>query len=153
MPDIDLDYPEDRRAEMIQYCAHKYGEDKVAAIITFGTMGAKAAIRDVGRALDMPLPEVDRIARLIPTLPGKPIKFDDALGDDPEKALPELKEVYKNDEHARKLIDTARQLGRHHAARQHARRRGDRRPISRWSNISRCTARPKARRKMRRSKW
>ncbi len=110
MPDIDLDYPEDRRAEMIQYCAHKYGEDKVAAIITFGTMGAKAAIRDVGRALDMPLPEVDRIARLIPTLPGKPIKFDDALGDDPERALPELKEVYKNDEHARKLIDTARQL-------------------------------------------
>jgi DNA polymerase-3 subunit alpha len=110
MPDIDLDYPEDRRAEMIQYCAQKYGEDKVAAIITFGTMGAKAAIRDVGRAFDMPLPEVDRIARLIPTLPGKPLKFDDLLGDDPEKALPELKEVYNNDEHAHKLIDTARQL-------------------------------------------
>jgi DNA-directed DNA polymerase III PolC len=110
MPDIDLDYPEDRRAEMIQYCAQKYGEDKVAAIITFGTMGAKAAIRDVGRAFDMPLPEVDRIARLIPTLPGKPLKFDDALGDDPEKALPDLKAVYQDDEHARKLIDTARQL-------------------------------------------
>jgi DNA-directed DNA polymerase III PolC len=110
MPDIDLDYPEDRRAEMIQYCAQKYGEDKVAAIITFGTMGAKAAIRDVGRALDMPLPEVDRIARLIPTLPGKPIKFDDALGDDSEKALPDLKVVYENDPTARKLIDTARQL-------------------------------------------
>jgi DNA polymerase-3 subunit alpha len=58
----------------------------------------------------MPLPEVDRIARLIPTLPGKPLKFDDLLGDDPEKALPELKEVYNNDEHAHKLIDTARQL-------------------------------------------
>ncbi|MBN1680294.1 MAG: DNA polymerase III subunit alpha, partial [Anaerolineae bacterium] len=110
MPDIDLDYPEDRRAEMIEYCAHKYGEDKVAAIITFGTMGSKAAIRDVGRALDMPLPEVDRIARLIPTTPGKPVKFADALGDDPEKALPDLKMVYENDPTARKLIDTARQL-------------------------------------------
>jgi len=94
MPDIDLDYPEDRRAEMIQYCAQKYGEDKVAAIITFGTMGSKAAIRDVGRALDMPPTEVDRIARLIPTA-GKPIKFKDALGDDPEKALPDLKAEYE----------------------------------------------------------
>ncbi len=109
MPDIDLDYPEDRRAEMIQYCAQKYGEDKVAAIITFGTMGSKAAIRDVGRALDMPLPEVDRIARLIPS-GGKPIKFKDALGDDLEKALPELKQAYTNDKTAKKLIDTAKQL-------------------------------------------
>ncbi len=109
MPDIDMDFPEDRRAEMIQYCAQKYGEDKVAAIITFGTMGSKAAIRDVGRALDMPLPEVDRIARLIPTA-AKAIKFEDALGDDPEKALPELKEVYANDDTAHKLIDVARAL-------------------------------------------
>ena len=109
MPDIDLDYPEDRRAEMIQYCAHKYGEDKVAAIITFGTMGSKAAIRDVGRALDYPLPEVDRIARLIPST-GKPIKFEDALGDDPEKAIPELKEAYEQNPMARKLIDTAKKL-------------------------------------------
>lgn len=106
MPDIDLDYPEDRRAEMIQYCAEKYGEDKVAAIITFGTMGSKAALRDVGRALDMPLTEVDRIARLIPT-GGKPIKFKDALGDDPEKALPDLKKVYNEDGSARRLIDSA----------------------------------------------
>jgi DNA-directed DNA polymerase III PolC len=109
MPDIDLDYPEDRRAEMIEYCAQKYGEDKVAAIITFGTMGSKAAIRDVGRALDMPLPEVDRIARLIPS-GGKPVKFEDALGNDPEKALPDLKQVYNTDQHARRLIDTAWQL-------------------------------------------
>lgn len=109
MPDIDLDYPEDRRAEMIEYCARKYGEDKVAAIITFGTLGSKAAIRDVGRALDYPPTEVDRIARLIPTS-GKPIKFDDALGDDPEKALPDLKAVYEGDPAARRLIDAARQL-------------------------------------------
>lgn len=109
MPDIDLDFPEDRRAEMIQYCAQKYGEDKVAAIITFGTLGSKAAIRDVGRALDMPPTEVDRIARLIPAA-GKPIRFDDALSDDPEKALPDLKAAYENDPTARRLIDTARQL-------------------------------------------
>ncbi|GAB4414555.1 MAG: hypothetical protein Kow00106_09680 [Anaerolineae bacterium] len=109
MPDIDLDFPEDRRAEMIQYCAHKYGEDKVAAIITFGTLGSKAAIRDVGRALDMPPTEVDRIARLIPSA-GKPIKFEDALSDDPEKALPDLKAAYENDPTARHLIDVARQL-------------------------------------------
>ena len=109
MPDIDLDFPEDRRAEMIQYCAQKYGEDKVAAIITFGTLGSKAAIRDVGRALDMPPTEVDRIARLIPAV-GKPIKFDDALSDDPEKALPDLKAAYESDPTARRLIDTARQL-------------------------------------------
>ncbi|MBN1200730.1 MAG: DNA polymerase III subunit alpha [Anaerolineae bacterium] len=109
MPDIDLDYPEDRRAEMIEYCAQKYGEDKVAAIITFGTMGSKAAIRDVGRALDLPLPEVDRIARLIPSV-GKPIKFADALGDDPEKAIPDLKAVYEQDKTARNLIDTAWRL-------------------------------------------
>ncbi len=109
MPDIDLDYPEDRRAEMIEYCAKKYGEDKVAAIITFGTLGSKAAIRDVGRAFDLPLPEVDRIARLIPSA-GKPIKFDDALGDDPDKALPDLKAAYASDPTAHKLIDAAREM-------------------------------------------
>jgi DNA polymerase-3 subunit alpha len=109
MPDIDMDFPEDRRAEMIQYCAQKYGEDKVAAIITFGTMGSKAAIRDVGRALNMPIEEVNRIARLIPTA-AKAIKFDDALGDDPEKALPDLKTVYEQDGAARAVIDVARQL-------------------------------------------
>jgi DNA-directed DNA polymerase III PolC len=109
MPDIDMDFPEDRRGEMIEYCARKYGEDKVAAIITFGTMGSKAAIRDVGRALDMPLPEVDRVARLIPG-GAKPVKFKDALGDDPETALPELKAAYDKDETARTLIDVARQL-------------------------------------------
>jgi DNA polymerase-3 subunit alpha len=109
MPDIDLDFPEDRRAEMIQYCTRKYGEDKVAAIITFGTLGSKAAIRDVGRALDIPLPTVDRIARLIPTA-AKAIKFDDALSEDPEKALPDLKALYDGDETAHRLIDSAREL-------------------------------------------
>ncbi len=109
MPDIDLDYPDDRRSEMIQYTAAKYGEDKVAAIITFGTLGSKAAIRDVGRALDMPLSDVNRIAGMLPS-GAKPIKFDDALGTDPEKAVPELKEVFESDPEVRKLIETARSL-------------------------------------------
>jgi DNA polymerase-3 subunit alpha len=66
MPDIDLDYPDDRREEMIQYTMRKYGAENVAQIITFGTLGARAAIRDVGRALDIPLGEVDKVARLVP---------------------------------------------------------------------------------------
>ena len=75
MPDIDLDYPDDRRGEMINYAARKYGEDKVAAIITFGTLGAKAAVRDVGRALNVDLNTVNTAARLIPTEPHpKPVK-------------------------------------------------------------------------------
>lgn len=110
MPDFDLDFPEDRRAEMIEYCTRKYGEDKVAAIITFGTLGAKQAIRDVGRALDMPLTEVDRIARLVPTV-AKPPKIYQLLGEDddkPEFANQEFIEIYEQDEYARRVIDTAR---------------------------------------------
>ena len=75
MPDIDMDFPEDRRAEMIQYSVRKYGEERVAAIITFGTLGAKAAVRDVGRALGVDLDLVNQAARLIPTEPKpKPVK-------------------------------------------------------------------------------
>ncbi len=107
MPDIDLDYPDDRRAEMIEYCVQRYGEDKVAQIITFGTLGARAALRDVGRALDIPLNEVDLIARLIPNIPGKPVALEQALED-----IPELKEAYedKSRPYMRRLIDTAMQL-------------------------------------------
>ncbi|HLA44639.1 MAG TPA: DNA polymerase III subunit alpha, partial [Aggregatilineales bacterium] len=106
MPDFDLDYPEDRRMEMIEYCTQKYGADKVAAIITFGTLGAKAAIRDVGRALDIPLTEVDRIARTVPAV-AKPPKIGEMLGDDPEFAVPDLKQLYEADPIARTIIDTA----------------------------------------------
>ncbi len=109
MPDIDLDYPDDRRAEMIEYTAWKYGEDKVAAIITFGTMGSKAAIRDVGRAFDMPLSDVNRIAGMLPS-GAKPVKFKDALGDDPAKSVPDLKTAYVSDPDVKRLIDTARSL-------------------------------------------
>ncbi len=101
MPDIDLDYPDDQREQLIRYTIDTYGQDQVAQIITFGTMGAKAAIRDVGRALDYPLPEVDRIARLVPGGPG--VKLNAAL-----KTVPELQAWYREQGHVQRLIDTAR---------------------------------------------
>lgn len=101
MPDIDLDYPDDQREQLIRYTIDTYGRDQVAQIITFGTMGAKAAIRDVGRALDYPLSEVDRIARLVPGGPG--VKLDAAL-----EGVPELQRQYSEQEHVQRLIDTAR---------------------------------------------
>jgi len=110
MPDIDLDYPDDRRHEMIEYTIRKYGSDKVAQIITFGTMGARAAVRDVGRALDVSLEEVDAIAKLIPAVPGKPCSIDDALDKQHEFYAAELAERYRNDETVAQLLDTARQL-------------------------------------------
>jgi DNA polymerase III subunit alpha len=103
MPDIDLDYPDDRREEMIVYTMHKYGADKVAQIITFGTLGAKAAIRDVGRALDIPLGEVDKVARLVPGGPG--VKLDAALAQ-----VAELRQLYEGVDYVRQLIDTAREV-------------------------------------------
>ncbi len=100
MPDIDLDYPDDRREEMIQYTVRKYGQDRVAQIITFGTLGARAAIRDVGRALDIPLGEVDKVARLIPSGPG--VKLDKSL-----KEVAELNQLYQDVDYVQNLIDTA----------------------------------------------
>ena len=100
MPDIDLDLPDDRRDEMIAYVVSKYGQDKVAQIITFGTMGARAAIRDAGRALDLPLPEVDRIARLVPF--GPKVTIADAL-----EQVTELRQCYESADYLRDLIDTA----------------------------------------------
>ncbi|MDP7260288.1 MAG: DNA polymerase III subunit alpha, partial [Anaerolineales bacterium] len=79
MPDIDLDFQDDRRYELLEYTAQKYGEDKVAQIITFGTLKARAAIRDVGRVMDIPLNEVDRVAKLVPNIPGNPVSISAAL--------------------------------------------------------------------------
>jgi DNA polymerase-3 subunit alpha len=110
MPDIDLDYPDDRRHEMVEYAVRKYGQDKVAQIITFGTLGARAAIRDVGRAMDIPLAEVDAVARLIPAIPGKPARIENVLDKDHEFHVAELVEKYRNDRTVRELMDTARQL-------------------------------------------
>jgi DNA polymerase-3 subunit alpha len=102
MPDIDIDFCMNRRGEVIQYVQRKYGVDQVAQIITFNTMAAKAAIKDVGRALDMPYGEVDRIAKLIPTTIG--ITIEQALKDSPPLAA-----AYE-DPKIRELIDTAMRL-------------------------------------------
>ena len=105
MPDIDLDFQDDLRSRVLEYTANKYGRDKVAQIITFGTLGARAAIRDVGRVKDIPLPEVDRVAKLIPNIPGKSITILEALDQ-----VQALKEVYTETPYLQELIDTAAQL-------------------------------------------
>lgn len=110
MPDIDLDYPDDSRHEMVEYAMRRYGRDKVAQIITFGTLGARAAIRDVGRALDMPLPEVDTLARLVPAVPGKPVKIENVLDKEHEFYSAELEQRYKGEKAVKTLLDTARNL-------------------------------------------
>src|SRR6202021_1930109 len=91
------------RGEVIQYVRQKYGTDQVAQIITFNTMAAKAAIKDVGRALDMPYGEVDRIAKMIPLTIG--ITIDQALKDSPMRAT-----AYESDSKIKELIDTALRL-------------------------------------------
>ncbi len=103
MPDIDIDFCFERRQEVIDYVVEKYGKDRVAQIITFGTMAARAVIRDVGRALDMPYGDVDVIAKMIPFQPG--MSIDKAL-----ELNPELKQQYEEDEKVRELINTARLL-------------------------------------------
>jgi DNA polymerase-3 subunit alpha len=103
MPDIDIDFCMNRRGEVIEYVTHKYGRDNVAQIITFGTMAAKAAIKDVGRAMDMPYSDVDRIAKMVPTTLN--IKLDDALTESVA-----LQEAYQKDPQVRQLLDTARKL-------------------------------------------
>ncbi|MFN2302341.1 MAG: DNA polymerase III subunit alpha, partial [Anaerolineales bacterium] len=105
MPDIDLDFQDDRRAEMMQYCAEKYGEDKVAQIITFGTMGARASIRDVGRVMDIPISEVSKVAELIPAIPGKPVTIEGVLHESAE-----LQQLCKSAGFYRELIDTASKM-------------------------------------------
>ncbi|WP_297130599.1 DNA polymerase III subunit alpha [Terrisporobacter sp.] len=103
MPDIDIDFCYERREEVIDYVKRKYGEDHVAQIITFGTMKAKAAIRDVGRVLDIPYNKVDKIAKEIP--------FD--LGMTIDKALevnPALRELYEQDSETREVIDISKQM-------------------------------------------
>ena len=106
MPDIDMDFGDTRRGEVVDYVRRKYGDDHVAQIVTFGTMAARGAIRDVGRALNMTYADCDVIAKLVPGGPGNlHITLDDAL-----KLSRELREKYENDEQVKKLIDTARAL-------------------------------------------
>lgn len=103
MPDVDMDFADDRREEMIRYTAERYGPDRVAQIITFGTLGAKAALRDVGRALGRPYSEVDPVVRLVPN--ALHMTIDRALTESNE-----LRSAYDNEHSVRELIDTARKV-------------------------------------------
>ena len=103
MPDFDTDFCQERRGEVIDYVMRKYGADHVAQIATFGTMAARGAIRDVGRALNFSYAETDVVAKLVPGTPH--ITLEEAL-----RVSPKLKEMYDGDERVRLLIDTARSL-------------------------------------------
>ena len=103
MPDFDTDFCQERRGEVIEYVMRKYGADHVAQIATFGTMAARGAIRDVGRALNFTYAETDVVAKLVPGTPH--ITLEEAL-----RVSPKLKEMYDGDERVKLLIDTARSL-------------------------------------------
>ena len=103
MPDIDIDFCYERRQEVIDYVVEKYGKDKVVQIITFGTMAARAVIRDVGRVLDIPYAKVDGIAKMVPNELN--ITIEGAL-----KKSPDLKKAYAEDEETKYLIDMSRRL-------------------------------------------
>jgi DNA polymerase-3 subunit alpha len=101
MPDIDLDFADTRRDEVIEYAEQKYGKDHVSQIITFGTMAARAAVRDVGRVLDFSYDYCDKLAKMIPMF----AKIDDAL-----ENVGELKEIYNSDPSAKQILDYVRKL-------------------------------------------
>lgn len=101
MPDIDLDFADVRRGEVLNYVGEKYGHDHVAQIITFGTLAARAAVRDVGRVLDAPYDYCDKISKSIPMF----TKLGEAL-----KTVPELREMYQNEPMAKRIIDYAKRL-------------------------------------------
>ncbi len=103
LPDIDIDFCMNRRGEVINYVTEKYGRDQVAQIITFGTMAAKAAIKDSGRAMDIPYADVDRIGKMIPATLN--ITLEQALKDSPQLAT-----AYENEPQTKELIDTAKRL-------------------------------------------
>ena len=106
MPDIDMDFGDTHRGEVVDYVRRKYGDDHVAQIVTFGTMAARGAIRDVGRALNMTYADVDVVAKLVPSGPGAlHITLDDAL-----KLSKQLSDLYESDERVKRLIDMARAL-------------------------------------------
>ncbi len=116
MPDFDIDFCQDRRDEVIQHVCDEYGADKVAQIITFGKLQAKAVIRDTGRVLGMPYGQVDRISKLIPTNPASPVTLTEAL-----EQVPELHDEINGDEKTKELFNIALQLeGLYRHASTHA---------------------------------
>ena len=117
MPDIDIDFCYERRAEVIEYVKEKYGTDAVGQIITFGTMKSRAVIRDVGRVLGFEVSEIDKIAKMIPNTPGQAFTVEEALN-----KIKDVKEIYQNGDRHKQLFDysmTLEGLSRHssvHAA-------------------------------------
>jgi DNA polymerase III subunit alpha len=105
MPDIDCDFSVEGRERVIRYVSEKYGADRVAQIITFTTMASKAAIRDVGRVLEVPLRDTDRLAKLVPVWQGRSKSLEDAI-----KEVPEFREAYESSDEAKRLVDVAKTL-------------------------------------------
>ncbi len=105
MPDFDVDFCQERREEVIRYVQDKYGRDRVAQIITFGKLQARAVVRDVGRVLQMPYGQVDRLSKMIPSNPANPVTLQEALDQDPDLRL-----EIKKDETSTRLIEIALQL-------------------------------------------
>ena len=105
MPDFDIDFCMDRREEVIRYVQEKYGRDKVGQIITFGALLSKAAVRDVGRVLQMPYGQVDRLSKMIPVEGVKPVSIEKALADEPR-----LREEANNEEVVDRLLTYAQQV-------------------------------------------
>jgi DNA polymerase-3 subunit alpha len=108
MPDIDTDFCIARRGEVIDYVTQRYGEDKVAQIITFNRMTSKAVLKDVARVLDIPYGEADRLAKLIPVTRGKPAKLAEMIGPDSPNA--DFRQKYENDEKVRHWVDLAMRI-------------------------------------------
>ena len=116
MPDFDIDFCQDRRDEVIEYVRREYGADRVAQIITFGKLQARAAVRDVGRVLGLPFYQVNRVAELIPNNPAKPVTLQQAIDGEPK-----LQQMRMDDEAVRRLMEVALQLeGLYRHASTHA---------------------------------
>ncbi len=116
MPDFDIDFCQDRRDEVIEYVRREYGADRVAQIITFGKLQARAAVRDVGRVLGLPFHQVNRVAELIPNNPAKPVTLKQAIDGEPK-----LQQMRTDDEAVRRLMEVALQLeGLYRHASTHA---------------------------------
>ena len=116
MPDFDIDFCKDRRDDVIRYVQEEYGVDRVAQIITFGKLEARAVLRDVGRVLEMPYGQVDRICKLVPNNPANPVSLAQALKDEPL-----LAQMRKDEPEVGRLINTALKLeGLYRHASTHA---------------------------------
>ena len=116
MPDFDIDFCQNRRDEVIEYVSNKYSSECVAHIITFGTLASRAAVRDIGRVLEVPYSEVDQFARLIPVNPANPLTLEESINSDKN-----LKEIVKKDERISSIVDLSLKLeGLHRHASTHA---------------------------------